>query len=69
MLLEKEENLVWRPDITFRKLKNMRILPMYGNELRYQLWFNTNDSHMEHYQYVMVDIACKFDFSGNKETK
>ena len=63
-VLEKEEDLVWRPDITFRKLNDMRILPMYGQELIYQLWFSTDDSHMEHYQAVIVDIACKFDFSG-----
>ena len=65
-VLEKEEDLVWRPDITFRKLKDMRILPLYGNEEIYQLWFNINDSHMEHYQAVIVDIACRFDFSGKK---
>ena len=37
-------------------------MPMYGNDEKFQLWFDPSDNHMEHYQSVKVTFACGYDF-------
>ena len=61
-ILEQDIDYVWRPDILFQKVIDTKILPMYGNEEIFQMWFNTKDNHMEHYQAIKVTFACDYDF-------
>ena len=63
-ILEKEVDLVWRPDITFRKIVGIETLTMYGADEKFQLWFCAADNHMEYFQAVKVTFACKFDFTN-----
>ena len=56
--------MVWRPDITFRKIVGIETLPTYGNDEKFQLWFCATDNHMEYFQAVKVTFACKFDFTN-----
>ena len=51
-ILEKDINLVWRPDVSFVNVIDTKILPLYGNEETFQLWFSASDNHMEHYQAI-----------------
>ena len=51
-ILEKDINLVWRPDVSFVNVIDTKILPIYGNEESFQLWFSASDNHMEHYQAI-----------------
>ena len=35
---------------------------MYGNDEKYQLWFDIKDNHLEYYQSLKITFACRYDF-------
>ena len=37
--------MVWRPDITFRKIVGIETLTMYGADEKFQLWFCAVRTH------------------------
>ena len=57
-------NNVWNPEVAFNKVVQTEILPQWGSDILYAMWFNNNTNGFQFRQGIKVTFACDFDFTS-----
>ena len=55
---------MWHPELIFRKVVSTEILPTWGRDTPFSMWFNSKTHFIEYIQRIKVTFTCDFDFKN-----
>ena len=55
---------VWHPEMIFNKVVSTEILPTWGKDTPFSMWFNSETHLVEYLQRIKVTFTCDFSFKN-----